>query len=144
MFFLKELPSSEMIASVTADVPDVDPEHVQTVLERLRSASVLLRDIEAFLRTHALSQTQFLALMMIAREPERNSLSAVEISKRLDVSKPVLSKTIGSLMDKGLLAPAKEQPVDQRQKQLSLTEKGQSVFTNVLPGYFALLGGAAM
>ncbi|WP_299705531.1 MarR family transcriptional regulator [uncultured Tateyamaria sp.] len=139
MFFLKELPSTEMIAGVTADVPNVDAAHVLTALERLRQASILLRDIEAFLRTHTLSQTQFLSLMMIVREPDRDSLSAAEIAERLDVSKPVLSKAIGSLMDKGLLAPATMQPADQRQKQLSLTEKGHRVFAGVLPGYFALL-----
>ncbi|MCB4379623.1 MarR family transcriptional regulator [Synechococcus sp. MU1644] len=139
MFFLKELPSRDMIEGVMAEVDGVAPDRVRDVLQRLRAASVLLRDIEAFLRGHGLSQTQFLSLMMIVREPDRNSLSAAEIAERLDVSKPVLSKAIASLMDKGLLAPATKQPADQRQKQLSLTEKGHGVFAGVLPGYFALL-----
>lgn len=139
MFFLKELPSREMINGVMAEVDGVTPDRVNDVLQRLRAASVLLRDIEAFLRGHGLSQTQFLSLMMIVREPDRDSLSAAEIAKRLDVSKPVLSKAIGSLMDKGLIAPATKQPADQRQKQLSLTEKGHEVFAGVLPGYFAIL-----
>ncbi|MEX0370369.1 MAG: MarR family winged helix-turn-helix transcriptional regulator [Tateyamaria sp.] len=144
MFFLKDLPSTEMIEAVTADVPDVDAQHVQTVLSHLRSASVLMRDIEAYLRGHGLSQTQFLAMMMIVREPDRTSLSAAEIARRLDVSKPVLSKALGTLMDKRLLQIAHTQPADQRQTQLSLTDQGETAFSQVLPGYFALLHEADM
>ncbi|KIC50366.1 MarR family transcriptional regulator [Tateyamaria sp. ANG-S1] len=142
MFFLKDLPSEAMIRGVTADLPDVSPGHVLSVLSHLRAASVLMRDIEAYLRGHGLSQTQFLAMMMIMREPERTSLSAVEIAARLDISKPVLSKVLASLTDKGLIAPAASQPADRRQKQLSLTPAGKQRFAQVLPGYFQLLHAA--
>ncbi|WP_415401988.1 MarR family winged helix-turn-helix transcriptional regulator [Tateyamaria sp. SN3-11] len=114
------------------------------MLGQLRAASVLLRRIDAFLRGHGLSQTQFLALMMIVREPERDSLSAAEIAVRLDVSKPVLSKALGTLSDKGMIAAARSQPADQRQTQLELTPKGHEVFDRLLPDYFALLQGADM
>ena len=144
MFFLKDLPSTAMIAGVTTEVPEVSPPRVLHVLEQLRAASVLMRRIDAFLRGHGLSQTQFLAMMMIVREPERDSLSAAEIAARLDVSKPVLSKALGSLTDAKLIARAKVQPTDQRQKGLSLTAKGARVFASLLPDYFALLQGADM
>jgi DNA-binding MarR family transcriptional regulator len=139
MFFLKDLPSAEMITGVTADVSDVSPPRVLSVLTQLRAASVLLRDVEAYLRGHELSQTQFLALMMIMREPERSSLSAVEIAARLDVSKPVLTKALASLTDKGLIALAASQPADKRQRQVSLTHKGEQRFAKILPGYFRIL-----
>lgn len=142
MFFVKELPSTDMVAGVTSSLPEVSPSRVLSVLTRLRAASVLLRNIEAYLRTHGLSQTQFLAMMMIMREPERTSLSAVEIAARLDVSKPVLSKALASLTDKGLIAPARSQPSDRRQKQLSLTPDGARRFAEVLPGYFHLMDDA--
>ncbi|MBY5931673.1 MarR family transcriptional regulator [Tateyamaria omphalii] len=142
MFFLKDLPSEDMIAGVTVNVPEVSSPRVLSVLTKLRAASVLLRDVEAYLRGHGLSQTQFLALMMIMREPERSSLSAVEIAARLDVSKPVLSKALASLADKGLIAPAASQPADRRQKQLSLTPEGEQRFADVLPGYFSILHDA--
>lgn len=144
MFFLKDLPSTAMIEGVTEQVPDVSPPRVLHVLGQLRAASVLLRRIDAFLRGHGLSQTQFLALMMIVREPERDSLSAAEIAVRLDVSKPVLSKALGTLSDKGMIAAARSQPADQRQRQLELTPKGHEVFDRLLPDYFALLQGADM
>ncbi|WP_147109018.1 MarR family winged helix-turn-helix transcriptional regulator [Tateyamaria sp. syn59] len=144
MFFLKELPDEDMIAGVTADLPDVSPTHILTVLTRLRAASVLLRNIEAYLRRHGLSQTQFLAMMMIVREPDRASLSAAEIAARLDISKPVLSKALGSLADKGLIGPATSQPADRRQTQLSLTPDGQRRFDQLLPGYFQQLHAADM
>ncbi|WP_254684847.1 MarR family winged helix-turn-helix transcriptional regulator [Tateyamaria omphalii] len=131
-----------MIEGVTANVPEVSPPRVLSVLTRLRAASVLMRDGEAYLRGHGLSQTQFLALMMIMREPERTSLSAVEIATRLDVSKPVLSKVLASLIDKGLIAPAAKQPADRRQKQLCLTAEGTRRFADILPGYFRILHAA--
>ena len=144
MFFLRDLPDADMIAGVTADLPEVSAPRVLHVLEHLRAASVLMRRIDAFLRQHGLSQTQFLAMMMIVREPERDSLSAAEIAVRLDVSKPVLSKALASLSDKGMIAPAQTQPADQRQTQLALTERGQDAFAKLLPDYFALLQGANM
>lgn len=144
MFFLKELPTREMIEAVTKDVDGVPPDRVREVLERLRAASVLMRDIEGFLREHDLTQTQFLSLMMIVREPDRDSLSAAEIASRLDVSKPVLSKALRTLTDKGLIAPAALQPRDKRQRQLSVTAAGQCLFASVLPEYFSLLQRAKL
>lgn len=138
MFFLRTTPTREMIEGFAARHEAVEPGRVLRTLEALRWASVLMRRVETHLAKQGLSQTQFLAMMMVARETDRNSLTASEIAERLDVSRPVLSTAIKSLLSRGLLESAGSTG-DRRAKPLRLTEVGRSRLDVVLPEYFALL-----
>lgn len=96
-----------------------------------------MRELEAYFAAHALSQTRFLVMMVIDREPERESLFPSEIADRLDVSRPVVTDTIRTLEKAGLLSIKSAQ--DGRTKQVLLTPHGRGVLANLLPGYFALI-----
>jgi DNA-binding MarR family transcriptional regulator len=139
MFFLKDLPSREMIESVAPKGATNAPEKVLRTLTTLRAASQLLREIEALLRQSDLSQTQFLVMMMILREPDRTSLSPGEIAEKLDISRPVLTRTLTTLTEKKLIENAKAQPTDKRRRELALTTTGAALFQDLLPGYLTLL-----
>ncbi|WP_316013893.1 MarR family winged helix-turn-helix transcriptional regulator [Roseobacter sp. HKCCA0434] len=134
MFFLKDLPSDDMIARVGAGL-DIDPSRIRDRLGALRAASVLMRRIEQYLAMHGLSQTQFLVLMVIEREPARDSLQSSEIAARLDISRPVLSKTLATMERSGLI----RRQGDGRRAPIAPTETGRARFDALLPGYFALL-----
>jgi DNA-binding MarR family transcriptional regulator len=138
VFFLKELPSRQMIGGYTVGHPQADPEVVLATLQMMRQASLLIRRLESFFAEHDLSQLRFLALIVIDREPERDSLTASEIADRLDVSRPVTTRTLQSLTMAGLVrAEADEQ--DGRSRCIALTEQGRGKLAEVLPGYFAIL-----
>lgn len=133
-----------MVRHVSGDTSGLDAGKLQTVLERLRAASLLMREIEAYLRGYGLSQTQFLAMMMIRREVDRDSLTASEIADRLDVSRPVMTRTMTGLKKAGLIEPAHAQPADQRQTLYQLSPAGQALFAQLLPGYWQVLLAAEL
>jgi DNA-binding MarR family transcriptional regulator len=135
MFFLKQLPSKEMLAKYASDLSLQEQDSVLEALAIMRKASLLVRNIENYFSANNLSQLRFLILVVIDREPDRTSLYAHEIAARLDVSRPVMTRTIQKLITDGLLTSSNDE-IDKRAKQIALTEKGQACLLQVLPGYF--------
>jgi DNA-binding MarR family transcriptional regulator len=138
MFFLTELPTRQMVESYTEDLAGVDASTVQAALAMMRRASQLVRKLDAFFAAHKLSQLRFLVLIVIDREPDRDTLTASEIAARLDVSKPILSRAIKSLREEGLLR-ATEDKQDSRARNLALTRTARRKLDQLLPGYFRLI-----
>lgn len=135
MFFLKELPTKAMLDKYTSDLSSNKKDSISEALGIMRQASLLVRNIETYFSSHDLSQLRFLILIVIDREPDRADLYAHEIASRLDVSRPVLTRTLKRLIDDGLLTSNNDE-MDKRAKRIALTEKGKSCLYDVLPGYF--------
>lgn len=138
MFFLRDLPSRLMVEGYAARHDDLDVDAIQDALVLMRRASLLVRRLEAYFAEHDLSQLRFLVLIVIDREPERDSLSVTEIAERLDVSKPVMTRTLARLVGDGLITIETDLD-DARAKVVRLTEAGRTTLSDVLPGYFTLL-----
>ncbi len=138
VFFLKKLPSKQMIEGYAARYEGVDPDRVADVLSSMRDASLLVRRLEMYFAQFDLSQLRFLAMIVIDREVERESLSVSEIADRLDVSRPVVTRTLQSLDTAGLVSTGQNKD-DGRSKHVWLTPAGDTVLKNILPGYFAIL-----
>ena len=138
MFFLKSLPTRTMLESYGARYPAMQVEAVEEALALLRRASLLMRELEAYFAGHHLSQTRFLTLIVIHREPGTAGLLPSEIAERLDVSRPVVTETIKALIAAGLLRSVPSDH-DRRAKRLFLTGEGEAVLDALLPGYFALI-----
>lgn len=117
---------------------DVDAARVLDALQLMRRASLLIRELEAYFARHDLSQLRFLMMILIDREPERNCLTASEIAERLDVSRPVVTRTLQGLERTGLIAIS-ENSKDARSRNVTLTLAGKGKLDEVLPGYFAIL-----
>ena len=138
MFFLKELPSRQMVEGYGDRAENFDADAVLRALRIMRDGSLLIRELEAYFAGHALSQLRFLAMIVIDREPDRNWLMAGEIAERLDVSRPVVTRTLQSLENAGLIATSSNAD-DARARDVVLTPAGHSKLDEVLPGYFAIL-----
>ena len=119
----------------------VNVSSVEKALFMLRDASLLGREIESYFSAHKLSQLRFLILIVIDREPDRGSLYAHEIALKLDVARPVASRTLQSLLDAKLIQ-AKADENDKRQKLISLSKAGKQMLGRVLPGYFELISNS--
>lgn len=143
MFFLRDLPSRLMVEGYAGRYNRLDVEAVRDALVLMRRASLLVRRLEAYFAEHDLSQLRFLVLIVIDREPERDSLSATEIAERLDVSKPVTTRTLVRLVEDGLIT-IKAHPDDGRAKVARLTKAGRTTLSEVLPGYFTLLSASGL
>lgn len=135
MFFLKELPTKAMLDKYTTDLTSDEKNSITEALSIMRQASLLVRNIETYFSVHDLSQLRFLILIVIDREPDRTSLYAHEIASRLDVSRPVLTRTLKRLIEDGLLTSSNDE-TDKRAKKIALTKKGTTCLSEVLPGYF--------
>lgn len=140
MFFLKELPTGQMLRNYSDRYPEMDVGTVDRALRLLRRASLLMRELEAYFAARGTSQTRFLAMMMIDREPDRAGLLPSEIADRLDVSRPVVTDTIKALERASLLASNRDAG-DGRAKRVSLTPEGRAMLADLLPGYFTLIAG---
>jgi DNA-binding MarR family transcriptional regulator len=138
VFFLKELPTQQMLQNYGARFSGMDVDAVDAALRLLRRASLLMRELEAYFAARGTSQTRFLAMIMIDREPDQAGLLPSEIAGRLDVSRPVVTDTIKALERAGLLGSTRD-GVDARAKRVSLTAEGRAALADLLPGYFKLI-----
>lgn len=138
MFFLKELPARQMLQGYEIRYPDMNAAAVGDALRLLRRASLLMRELEVFFAAKGLSQTRFLVMVVIDREPEQGGLLPSEVAARLDVSRPVATETIKALVRDGLLTSVR-MAEDGRVRRVSLTPHGSEALANLLPGYFALI-----
>jgi DNA-binding MarR family transcriptional regulator len=137
VFFLKELPSLQMVEGYASRLEDFDADEVLRALRIMRDGSLLIRELEAYFARHELSQLRFLAMIVIDREPDRDSLTAGEIAERLDVSRPVVTRTLQGLEKAGLIAISSNAR-DARARDVALTPAGHATLDEVLPGYFAI------
>jgi DNA-binding MarR family transcriptional regulator len=135
MFLLKELPTRQMLEAYQKSFPNMNLDAVQTALQMLRRASLLLRELEAYFAKHDLSQSRFLILVVLDREPEKSGLMVSEVAARLDISRPVMARTLKVLLEDGLLN-FEQHDVDGRAKLIRLTSKGRQTLRKVLPGYY--------
>lgn len=116
-----------------AGVGDMDT--VAKALSMLREASQMGRLLDAYFSSHNISQLKFHILIVIDREPKADSLRQREINQRLDVSKPVLHRTMASLLDEGLLVRS-DDIEDSRAHCLAMTDTGETLLAAILPGCF--------
>ncbi|MGI0119573.1 MarR family winged helix-turn-helix transcriptional regulator [Zooshikella sp. RANM57] len=138
MFFLKELPTQEMLKQYAQQFPEMDVERTEAALNMLRQASLLIRKLEAYFAEQGLSQTRFLILIVLDREPSLGHFSMKDLVSRLDVSKVVITNTLKSLEKEGLV-DVKDCIDDRRAKKIAITKKGRSTLKRILPGYYMLI-----
>lgn len=138
MFFLKELPTQAMVEQYTKNNGELNSTTILDALTIMRRASLLVREIESYFTKFELSQLKFLIMIVIDREPNASSLSPNEIATRLDVSKPVLTRALKTLIECELLSST-EDDIDKRVKKISLTKTGHELLQQILPGYFSLI-----
>ncbi len=127
-----------MIDKYVAEAGTGDTDVIAQTLSMLRKASQLGRQLDAYFSAQNLSQLKFLILVVIDREPDTDHLRQSEVNQRLDVSKPVLHRTVMAMIDAGLLERS-EDLNDARAHKLSLTEAGKTTLKAILPGYFQVI-----
>ncbi|ATG35029.1 putative HTH-type transcriptional regulator, MarR family [Phaeobacter piscinae] len=137
MFFLKELPSRQMVERYV-ETYGSDPALISDALLMMRRASLLIRKLETYFAGHGLSQLRFLVLIVIDREPDRQWLSPNEIAQRIDVSKPVMTRTLHALQADGLVGITASE-TDGRSKEVTLTPEGHARLQATLPEYYEIL-----
>lgn len=140
MFFLKYLPMQALIANYGAHYPEGAEPQIADKLQLLREASVLLRELEEYFREHDFSITRFLICVSI--DQAADGLTHSQIVERIDVSSPVISRSLKALVDDGLV----ESVIDDentRVRRQCLTDLGRERLISLMPGYYEILLGSS-
>lgn len=138
LFLLKELPTESVLLEYQKKFPRMNPKDIKKALVMLQRASSLMRKIDAYFFSHDFSQLKYLILIVLDRELEGNGLFVSEIAERLDVSRPVMTRTVQGLLDCSMLK-MKDDPSDGRSKIVTLTKKGKAKLDDILPGYYEVI-----
>lgn len=138
MFFLKELPSRRILENYKSRFPEMNVASVEGALKLMHRASMLIRRIDTYFSAHDFSQLRFLICIVIHRDPEAKGLTPSGIRERIDVSKPVLTRTLLSMAKAGFVEFEKFEN-DKRAKLVILTDKALRKLQELLPGYYSLL-----
>jgi len=127
-----------MVENYQTTFPELEPDTVLAALTMLRQASLLMRELERYFAQHGLSQTRFLILILLDRELNQDGLLATDLVDKLDLSKPVVSKTVNALKAQGYI---ESRPChhDGRASWLQLTPAGRQVLYDSLPEYYQLI-----
>ena len=141
MFFLKELPTQKILEGYAKRFPNMDAGKTAKVLKQLRSASILLRRLEAYFADHDLSQTRFLIMIVLDRNPPQKVLAMKDLVECLDVSKPIISNTLKALQKDGYIEITACE-YDGRSKRITLTKSGERKLIDVLPGYYEIINNS--
>jgi DNA-binding MarR family transcriptional regulator len=138
VFFLKELPTQTMLQHYDEAYTEMEVESVGDALKMLRTASLLLRELEAYFAKNGMSQTRFLIMMVLDREQGNRALSISGLADRLDISRPIITNTVKALRVQNLVEVL-ESPTDGRSKSVALTRTGRRALHKMLPGYFTVI-----
>ncbi|WP_022693375.1 MarR family winged helix-turn-helix transcriptional regulator [Ponticaulis koreensis] len=136
MFFLKYLPTQSLLMNYREHFPAGSEPQISSQLEMLRKASLLLRDLDDFFREHDLSLTRFLILVIL--DGAHEGLQHSQIVDRIDVSSPVVSRSLGALVSDGLVEVITDAE-NKRHKLNRLSDEGRARLQALMSGYYEIL-----
>lgn len=140
MFLLDELPDPEMMQAFADRYPQMDQTTTAACLRILKTASVILRELEKHFSRHGLSQARFLALIVLEREASTPQMPA-EISRKMGISKKNTTRLLAFMVQDGLVR-LEPHTSDRRASLVFMTDKGKAALEAAMPGYYAIMNRA--
>jgi DNA-binding MarR family transcriptional regulator len=140
MFFLEELPSTQILKGFADRFPEMEIDSTTACLKLLWFASHLTRDLELHFTQHGLSQARFLVLIILERTQSKR-LMPVEIARQLGISKKNTARVLSFMEDDGLAMRTFHES-DGRASIVAITPKGSKTLAQAMPGYYRALNRA--
>jgi len=134
MFYLMDQPTREQFMDLARRYEDMEPDAVRAMVRLLRVGSDLMDAFDRMLGRYGLSQSRFLVLLVLNRDPSA-PLSPSEISSRVGVTRATMTRLLDGLAREGLIL-RRPHGQDGRRQDLSLTEKGLKLLERILPDYW--------
>lgn len=135
MFYLLDQPTEEEFQNLDRRYKEMDPLSVKAAVTMLKTGSDLLTGFETMLKKYGLSQGRFLILVVMNRQPDRETTPSV-LAEKIGVTRATMTGLIDGLEKDGLVirSPHKD---DRRKQSLRLTQMGKVVLEEVLPDYWS-------
>jgi DNA-binding MarR family transcriptional regulator len=137
MFFLEELPSTQVLKGFASRFPEMEIDSTTACLKLLWFASHLTRELELHFAQHGLSQARFLVLIILERT-ESKRLMPVEIARQLGISKKNTARVLSFMEEDGLVTRTSHES-DGRASIVGITSKGSKTLAQAMPGYYRVL-----
>ena len=115
----------------------MDPLSVKATVTLLRTGSDLLTGFEKMLGKYGLSQGRFLVLIVMNRQPDKETTPSV-LADKIGVTRATMTGLLDGLEKDGLIKRFAHEK-DRRKQSLKLTKKGKAVLEKLLPDYWSRL-----
>lgn len=143
MFYMRELPSRDLIDSVASSHPELDPTAVEACYFLLRTGSDVLTAFDESLSRHRMSQSRFIVLLLLNRlelvdKPEEMSPSS--LAEWAGVSRGTMTGLLDGLERENLIDRLVHDG-DRRKFSIRMTEKGKETLDRIFPDYYKRIGG---
>lgn len=140
-FLLRDLPRYECLRQRALRYPQLDVGAVEATLALMRVASDVIESFEAHLERRGLSQSRFLALMLVDRWSDlEEELSPSRMASALGVSRASVTGLLDGLEKDGLIE-RRAFGGDRRALSIHLTDVGSQHLSELLPDHYARTAG---
>lgn len=141
LFLLRELPRFEYLQEKAKRTPGLDAEAAEATLALLRVGSDVLEGLSAHFERNNISQSRFLALMMVERhEDEGSTLHPCDVADKLSVTRATVTGLLDGLVRDSLIS-RRTHEADRRALTLHLTDKGRAYLHEMLPDHHKRVAG---
>jgi len=132
MFYMRELPSRDMIDAMGRVYPELDSTALEACYVLLRTGSDVLTAFDENLSRHHITQSRFIVLLLLKRIHLRH-LSNGEMNPSNLAEQAGVSR--GTMIEREL------QNGDRRRFAIRMTEKGNKTLDRIFPDYYNRIAG---
>ncbi len=144
MFYMRELPSRDLIDAVGREFPELDPTAVEACYFLLRTGSDVLTAFDANLSRQNMSQSRFIVLLLLKRIELRGGADGCATPSKLadqaGVSRGTMTGLLSGLEREGLIERELHNG-DRRMFSIRMTGKGKKELDRIYPDYYNRIAG---
>jgi len=144
MFYMRELPTRDLLDAVGQVFPDLDPTAVEACYFLLRTGTDVLTAFDENLSRHNISQSRFIVLLLLKRlelrEISNGDMSPSKLAEQAGVSRGTMTGLLSGLEREGLIKRELYNG-DRRRFSIRMTGKGNKTLDNIFPEYYNRIAG---
>ncbi len=144
MFYMRELPSRDLLDAVAREFPELDPTAVEACYFLLRTGSDVLTAFDSNLSRQNMSQSRFIVLLLLKRIELRGERGECAIPSKLadqaGVSRGTMTGLLAGLEREGLIERELHNG-DRRMFSIRMTGKGKKALDRIYPDYYNRIAG---
>ncbi|HBK80838.1 MAG TPA: MarR family transcriptional regulator [Nitrospinae bacterium] len=144
MFYMRELPSRDMIDAMGRVYPELDSTALEACYVLLRTGSDVLTAFDENLSRHHITQSRFIVLLLLKRIHLRHlsngEMNPSNLAEQAGVSRGTMTGLLDGLERDGLIE-RELQNGDRRRFAIRMTEKGNKTLDRIFPDYYNRIAG---
>jgi DNA-binding MarR family transcriptional regulator len=144
MFYMRELPTRELLDAVGRVFPELDPTAVEACYFLLRTGTDVLTAFDENLSRHNISQSRFIVLLLLKRlelhETSGGEMSPSKLAEQAGVSRGTMTGLLSGLERDGLIERELHNG-DRRRFSIRMTARGKETLDMIFPEYYNRIAG---